>query len=101
MIINLKKKINAELAGERLIVWNFNEANDLYKLGFYGKPVGIPKPKPGQEFQSPLILDLMEGIYLLEKRILSVTSPLTKKKLSKTEIEKLAGKTYLNFKIGS
>ncbi len=91
-------KITAELAGDRLIVWNFKEANDLYKLAFYGKPVGIPKPKPDQEFQAPLILDLMEGIYLIEKGVLRVLDPATGRAVKKTDLEKLTTNTYNNFK---
>ena len=41
------------------------KALELYKTAYYGKPVGIPKPKI-PEFDVPLILDLMEGLYLAE-----------------------------------
>ena len=41
------------------------EGSELYKTAYYGKPVGIPKPKV-PEFDVPLILDLMEGLYLAE-----------------------------------
>ena len=40
-------------------------------MGYYGKPVGIPKPKFG-EIDAPLVLDLMEGIYLLDKKIINI-----------------------------
>ena len=56
----------AELVGNYLIVWNPKEGTELYKIGFYGKPLGIPKPKL-IDFKVPLILDLMEGLYLLER----------------------------------
>ncbi len=94
----MKNTIETELTGERLIVWNINEANNLYNLGFYGKPVGIPKPKPGQEFHAPLVLDLMEGIYLLEKKIIKVIDSRTRHPLKKTQLQKIAAKTYSNFK---
>jgi len=61
-------QFNAELIGNRLIVWDYKQASGLYKLGFYGKPVGIAKPKSA-EFETPLIVDLIEGFYLLEKKI--------------------------------
>ncbi|MEM4245765.1 MAG: tRNA-intron lyase [Candidatus Bathyarchaeia archaeon] len=93
-----KSRITAELTGERLIVWDFKEANDLYRLGFYGKPVGIPKPKPGQEFQAPLVLDLMEGAYLLEKRIINIVNPHTGLAVKRRELQRIAEKTYMNFK---
>ena len=61
----------AELVGGFLVVWDYDEARQLYKLGFYGKPLGIPKPK-GADFDAPLVLDLLEGLYLLEKGLLTV-----------------------------
>ncbi len=61
----------AELLEGRLVVWDPKQGSDLYKLGFYGKPVGITKPKTC-EFNVPLTLDLIEGLYLAEKGLLSV-----------------------------
>src|SRR5439155_21324982 len=62
----------AELIGTRLIVWDAKNGLDIYRSGFFGKPVGIPKPKPDQDFDVPLLLDLMEGLYLLEPQRISV-----------------------------
>src|SRR4030043_2140345 len=59
-------KIKVELIENYLVVWNPEEGSQLYKTGFYGKPLGISKPKI-PEFKVPLILDLMEGLYLAEK----------------------------------
>jgi tRNA-intron endonuclease len=59
------KKIKVELIDNFLIVWNPQEGSQLYKTAYYGKPVGIPKPKI-PEFEVPLVLDLMEGFYLAE-----------------------------------
>jgi len=62
-------KTKVELIENFLIVWDPAEGSELYKTAYYGKPVGIPKPKV-PDFDVPLILDLMEGLYLLEiKRI--------------------------------
>ncbi len=61
----------AELVGGFLIIWDIEEARSIYKLGFYGKPLGVPKPK-GADFEAPLILDIMEGLYLLEKGLVSI-----------------------------
>lgn len=58
--------IEAEFIENFLVVWDFKKGSELFKLGFYGKPLGIPKPK-SSEFDVPLILDLMEGLYLAEK----------------------------------
>lgn len=54
-----------ELIENFLVVWNATEGSKLYKTAYYGKPIGIPKPKV-PEFDVPLILDLMEGLYLAE-----------------------------------
>lgn len=62
---------SAELIGNRLIVWDSREASELFKMGFYGKPVGISKPKSA-EFDTPLVLDLIEGLYLLEEGLIRV-----------------------------
>ena len=61
----MPEKIETELLDNFLVVWNPEQGSRLYKLGYYGKPIGIPKPKI-PEFDVPLILDLMEGLYLVE-----------------------------------
>ena len=67
----MKNKINAELIGDKLVVWNPRDGSELYKNGFYGKPVGISKPK-NSDFDVPLIIDLIEGFYLLESGMIQV-----------------------------
>jgi tRNA-intron endonuclease len=91
---------SAELIGTRLIVWNFTDAVRLYRMGFFGKPVGIPKPKPEQEFKAPLILDLMEGLYLLDRKIIKVTDAKTSKSITRAKLLKLANRTYKQFNLG-
>jgi len=91
---------SAELIGTRLIVWNFAEAVRLYRMGFFGKPVGIPNPKPEQEFKAPLILDLMEGLYLLDRKIINVTDAKTGKSVTRASLLKLANRTYKQFNLG-
>lgn len=55
--------MKAELIENRLVVWSISDSRRLFSPGFYGKPIGIPKPKP-DEFDAPIILDLLEGYYL-------------------------------------
>jgi tRNA-intron endonuclease len=64
-------KIRVELIENFLIVWNPQEGSQLYKTAYYGRPVGIPKPKI-PEFDVPLVLDLMEGLYLVETEQIEV-----------------------------
>ncbi|MGQ9780719.1 MAG: tRNA-intron lyase [Nitrososphaeria archaeon] len=59
------------LIGNRIMVWDVEESQQLYKMGFFGKPLGVHKPKNG-EFNAPIVLDVIEGLYLVERKILKV-----------------------------
>ena len=63
-------------------------------LGYYGKPIGMPKPKV-EEINVPLILDLIEGLYLLQKSKISIYK--MKKKISEKEMLEICKKEYHNF----
>ena len=65
----MQAPMEAEFVENLLVVWDPKYGSELFKLGFYGKPLGIPKPK-APDFEVPLILDLIEGLYLLEKGLL-------------------------------
>jgi len=67
----MPRKIETEFIENFLVVWNPKDGSEIYKMGYYGKPTGIPKPKMA-EFNVPLIIDLMEGLYLAEKGIIAV-----------------------------
>jgi tRNA-intron endonuclease len=60
------------LIENRLIVWNIEDSRKLFSQGYYGKPIGMPKPKI-EEIDVPLILDLIEGLYLLENKKITIT----------------------------
>ena len=92
----MAKKIKVELIENFLVVWNFLEGSDLYKQGFYGKPLGIAKPKT-PEFEVPLILDLIEGVYLTEKKIITVHQGIKKQKVSLKKLRDIAKKLYGEF----
>jgi tRNA-intron endonuclease len=64
-------KTKVELLENFLVVWNSTQGSQLYKLGYYGKPLGIAKPKI-PEFDVPLVLDLMEGLYLVETKKIEI-----------------------------
>ena len=83
------KKITAELIENFLVIWNPKDGTELYRMGYYGKPLGIPKPKTPQ-FNAPLILDLMEGFYLTEKKMVTVRESAKKRKVSHKELLKKA-----------
>ena len=71
---------------------------EVYRSGFFGKPVGIPKPRPDEDFDVPLMLDLMEGIYLFEKNKIRVLDTRTQRRLKKIDLTKMAEQSYENFK---
>ena len=92
----MHEKIETELLDNFLIVWNPEEGSNLYKMGYYGKPVGIAKPKI-PEFDVPLILDLMEGVYLVEKGKISVYGGPEQKPVTFSKLRRRARKLYENF----
>ena len=92
----MKKKIEAEFIENFLVIWDSKEGTELYKMGFYGKPIGIPKPKLA-EFNVPIILDLMEGLYLVEKKIITVKESEKKIKVGLRELLKRTRKLYDDF----
>jgi len=86
--------MKGELIENRIIVWNIEESQKLFSLGYYGKPIGIPKPKP-EEINVPLMLDLIEGLYLLE--INKITIHKSKQKISIEEMVEICKKEYFDF----
>jgi len=87
--------VRAELVQGNIIVWDIEKGRSLYKLGYYGKPLGISKPKFA-DFNAPLVLDVIEAIYLAEKGILEVYED--ERKLEVEEVIERAEKTYENFR---
>jgi len=92
----MPRKIKTEFIENFLVVWNPKDGSELYKIGYYGKPMGIPKPKIA-EFNVPLIIDLMEGLYLAEKEIITVHEGPRKKKVSLKKLRQRARKLYEEF----
>jgi len=86
--------LKGEIVENRIIVWNIQESRDLFRNGYFGKPIGIPKPNP-DEINVPLILDLMEGCYLLEISKIKIYKD--KKKVSLDELIKICREEYHNF----
>jgi tRNA-intron endonuclease len=89
-------KIKVELIENFLVVWNPEEGSHLYKTGFYGKPLGIPKPKI-PEFKVPLLLDLMEGLYLVEKGKITINKGSAKSKVGLKKLQQKAKQLYDEF----
>jgi tRNA-intron endonuclease len=85
----------ARLFENRLVVWDVETSRRLFKDGYYGKPLGIPKPKDF-EFNAPLILDLMEGYYLMKRKLLRIETGEGRKMLME-ELEKICYRSYTDF----
>ncbi len=68
----MSKLIRCELVENRIMAWDPLDAKTLFAEGYYGKPIGMPKPKI-DEINVPLVLDLIEGFYLLEKGRITIT----------------------------
>jgi tRNA-intron endonuclease len=92
----MSEKIEAEFIENFLVVWDPKGGSKLFKLGFYGKPIGIPKPKAA-DFKVPLILDLMEGLYLLKKGVISISEGSERKVIKVQKLRKRAKKLYEEF----
>jgi len=88
-------KIKVELIENFLVVWDSTDGSQLYKKGFYGKPLGISKPKI-PEFNVPLILDLMEGLYLVEKDRITIRD-FEKRRVGLKKLRQKATQLYEEF----
>jgi len=86
--------LKSELIDNRIIVWNVDDSKKLFNQGYYGKPIGIPKPKP-DEINVPLILDLIEGCYLLETKKITIYK--TKKQVTKRKMLEICRNEYHDF----
>jgi tRNA-intron endonuclease len=90
------KRIEVQLLENFLVVWDSTEGSQLYKNGYYGKPLGIAKPKI-PEFNVPLIMDLMEGVYLTEKGTIVVFEGTKKTKVGLAKLKQKAKQLYDEF----
>jgi len=86
--------LKGDLIENRIVVWDIKDSQNLFKHGYFGKPIGIPKPKT-DEINVPLILDLIEGCYLQEISKIKIYK--NNKKISLNEIIKICKKEYHNF----
>ena len=95
--VRTKKDIfRGELVENRIVIWNLDSSRAIFKGAFYGKPLGVPKPK-GDDFNAPLILDLIEGYYLATNDKLRVFDVQTKKRVSRRKIKEKCESEYVQF----
>lgn len=86
--------MQGELIENRIIIWNTDDAKSLFSESYYGKPIGMAKPKP-EEINVPLVLDLIEGYYLQDISKLVIYK--SKKKISKSQLLEICKNEYHNF----
>jgi len=86
--------LKGELLENRIVVWNKQESRDLFANGYFGKPIGIPKPNVN-DINVPLILDLIEGYYLLKISKIKITK--NGKNVTVNALLKICRKEYHDF----
>ena len=86
--------MKSELIENRLIVWNLSDSKKLFINGYYGKPIGISKPKL-DDIDAPLILDLIEGYYLMLKSKIQIFK--SKKRITVNDMLKICREQHHNF----
>ena len=86
--------MKGELLENRIVVWNIQESRNIFASGYFGKPIGIPKPNV-DEINVPLILDLIEGCYLQEISKIKITKD--GKRVSLNALIRICRKEYHNF----
>ena len=84
--------LRAQAAGR--VIWNISDSKKLFSDGYYGKPIGIPKPK-FDEIDVPLILDLIEGYYLVLKSKIQIFR--NKKRITTNNMLKICQEYHHNF----
>jgi len=90
----LPKKPIAELLDDnRLIIWDIADSRRVYNDGFYGKPLGDPRPK--EDFDDPLLLDPVEALYLVQQKKIKVHKQ--NKSIDMKKLRELGEKTFSRF----
>ena len=92
--IRSNRDMKSELVENRIIVWDIEDSKKLFSEGYYGKPIGMPKPKI-EEINVPLILDLIEGLYLLENKKITITR--LKEKINSEQMTEICKKEVHEF----
>jgi tRNA-intron endonuclease len=91
-----KQKARGRLFENRVVVWDIETSRRLFKDGYYGKPLGIPKPKDF-EFDAPLILDLMEAYYLTMRKVIVVEDQAGSELIPK-QLQEICEASYNDFR---
>ncbi len=90
-----RQKARGRLFENRVVVWDIEASRHLFKDGYYGKPLGIPKPKDF-EFNAPLVLDLMEAYHLMMKKAITIEDQ-SGRELSTKQLQEVCESSYSDF----
>lgn len=93
----MTKPFTGQLIENRIFIHDLHQSRSLFGEGYYGKPLGISKPK-NTDFDSPLVLDLIEGYYLTVNKKLDVFKH-NGIAVTSEEILKECKKQYVNFEV--
>jgi tRNA-intron endonuclease len=91
------KLFKGELVENRIVIWDIEDSKKIFGNGYFGKPLGVPKPK-GTDFDAPLILDLIEGYHLVEEKKLTIRDSVSGKIISKKKLIEKCKNEYVLFK---
>ncbi|HLI46337.1 MAG TPA: tRNA-intron lyase [Geobacterales bacterium] len=93
----LKMATKAVYVGGFFVILDEDEASSLYREGFYGRPLGIEKPKT-PIFRSKTILSFYEVLYLKSSKRIDIIDE-RGEEMSDEDIIQEAGKYIENFEI--
>jgi len=97
--IDVPSKIQAQLIETAIIITDYHQGNFLYSGGrYFGKPLGINKPKINVYYQKPFELSFIEAFYLLKKGKIEIFDPKKNCCISLEELEMQASKYEESFK---
>ncbi|MFQ5920959.1 MAG: tRNA-intron lyase [Nitrososphaerales archaeon] len=88
--------MKGELIENRIVVWDLEQSRQLFSEGFYGKPLGVAKPK-GTDFETPLILDLIEAYYLARNGRLTIYHKKENNMISVKQMNNRCRREYADF----
>jgi tRNA-intron endonuclease len=90
-----KQKARGRLFENRVVVWDIEASRRLFKDGYYGKPLGVPKPKDF-EFDAPLVLDLMEAYHLMMRKAITIEDQ-SGRELMPKQLQDVCDASYTDF----
>ncbi|MFX1576626.1 MAG: tRNA-intron lyase [Promethearchaeota archaeon] len=90
------KRIPVQIVENKVVVWNPEDGSELYGNGFFGKPLGIRKPKT-TEFDRPSQLSFFEALHLLRKGKIDVYLDESNAPLKEKALVAVAEKQHKDF----